>query len=113
MRESSITPWVLPSLRRSHCQRIHEHAELELVCERVKSLLPLVFTGCVLLSVPAPPSTLRQALADDGIKVTPGMLPNLDKPITSGSSLNDSARVCCRLLSGWWDQRAERSHVHR
>src|SRR5262249_22471574 len=49
--------------------------------------------GCVLLfSGQAPPSTLRQALADDGMKVTSGMLPNLDKPITSGSSLNDSVR---------------------
>ena len=55
--------------------------------------LPLVLTGCVLLfSAQAPPSTLRQALADDGMKVTPGILPNLDKPITSGSSLNDSVR---------------------
>ena len=46
----------------------------------------------LLFSAQAPPGTLRQVLADDGMNVTPGKLPNLDKPITSGSSLKDSAR---------------------
>jgi hypothetical protein len=71
----------------------HESAQFPTVCERVKPLLPLVLTVCALLFwAQDPPSTLRRLLADDGMKVTTGTLPNLDKPITSGSSLNDPAR---------------------
>ena len=59
----------------------------------MKPLLSLVAFGfALLLSAQTPPRTLREALAADGVTVADGTLSNLDKPVTSGSSLNDSAR---------------------
>jgi hypothetical protein len=59
----------------------------------MKPLLSLIAFGCaILLSAQTQPRTLREVLAADGMTVADGTLPNLDKPVTSGSSLNDPAR---------------------
>jgi hypothetical protein len=59
----------------------------------MKILLSLLVFGCaVLLSAQTQPRTLREVLVADGMTVADGTLPNLAKPVTSGSSLNDFAR---------------------
>ena len=59
----------------------------------MKALLVFVSVGCALLvSAQTQTRTLREVLAADGLTAANRTLPNLDKRITSGESLNDSAR---------------------
>lgn len=59
----------------------------------VKALFSLLTIGCAFLLSAQPQSrTLREVLAGAGFVAANGSLLNLDKPITNGASLNDSAR---------------------
>jgi hypothetical protein len=59
----------------------------------MKALLGFVLVGySLLLSAQAQSRTLREVLAADGLTVANGTLTNLDKPITSGASVNAAAQ---------------------